>query len=43
MTRNNENPGQSIGNSRRVPIGIGAGTVVVVFIALVMVARASLT
>ena len=41
MTRNNENPGQSIGNSRRVPIGIGAGTVVVVVIALVMVARAS--
>src|SRR6478672_4629213 len=42
MATQDENPGQSIrGNSRRVPIGIGAGTVVVVVVALVMVGRAS--
>ena len=41
MTADSENQGPSGGRSRRVPIGIGAGTVVVVVIGLLMVARAS--
>jgi len=41
MTTPGENPEQSIRKSRHVPIGIGAGTVIVVATALLMVARAS--